>query len=276
MRFVSDNRASRILYNLLSSNTYERPFLIPANVCEVIPQVFSEAQVKIEYADIDSNHYCLDFNHLLYRLREYSGALFVHTYGIEYCDEVLFSRIKNSNPHFIIIDDRCLCTPNLEYPQTNADICLYSVGEKKQVDMGRGGFAYLQESLNYERCGLKSESFMDDSFWAFEYDTIQKKTYESLQQRILINSIYETYLPKDIQFSGDFQNWRFNIFVKDKQRVLNALFNKGLFASSHYRPLVDNCPNANTLHNHVINLFNDFHYSEEMALETCRIINDII
>ena len=62
MRFVYENRASRILYNLLSTNSYERPFLVPANVCGVIPSVFSEAQIRIEFADSSKAAIRLDVN----------------------------------------------------------------------------------------------------------------------------------------------------------------------------------------------------------------------
>lgn len=276
MKFVSDNRASRILYNLLASNSFEKPFLAPANVCEVIPQVFNEANVRIDFWDIDNTQYCLDINHFLGDLNDYSGALFVHTYGVERGNEGLFKRIKDCFPSFVIIDDRCLCTPSVEEPSTSADVCLYSVGEKKQVDLGKGGLAYIQCGLNYKRCALVSDSFMDDSVWVYNSQTIIDKTNESIRHRELINTIYKSRLPHRVQLDNCFQNWRFNIYVDDKDAVLQALFNQGLFASSHYRPIVSYCRNANDLHNHIVNLFNDFHYNEEMAVETCKVINSVI
>ena len=276
MRFVSDNRASRILYNLLVSNEFEKPFLLPANVCAVIPKVFEEAGVKTEFVDIDSSLFCIDINHFLSKLDHYSGVLFVHTYGVEFCNEFYFKKIKQLCPSFVIIDDRCLCTPSIRVPNTSADVCLYSVGEKKQVDLGRGGYAFLQNWIRYQKCTLHSQSFMDDSTWAFDSGVIFEKTQEAKSHRELINSVYYSLLPQTHQFDSIFQNWRFNIFVDNKQVILDAIFNEGLFASSHYCPIVTDCFWANELQNHVINLFNDYHFSKDMAIEICRVINNIL
>ena len=276
MKFISDNRASRILYNFLASNYIARPFIVPSNVCEVIPEVFKEAGISVVFSDIDSKTLCLDFNWILDHISEYSGALFVHTYGIEGDFEHFFKIIKNSNPHFLIIDDRCLCTPVITAPNTFADLCVYSVGERKQVDLGIGGFAFIQDNVRYLFCKLKADSFLYDSIWSFDGNLVLNKTKEASFHRNTINTIYSNSLPKNIQFNEAYQNWRFNIYVNNKQRILDALFAKGLFASSHYKPLSATSNNAFWLHEHVINLFNDYHYSEEMARETCYIINTLI
>lgn len=276
MRLVSDNRACRILYNFLSSNVFERPVVVPSNVCEVVPAVFKEAGVDFTYSDIDPNSLCLDLNQVLNHLDGYSGILFVHTYGIEKSFECFFKEIKKSNPDFFIIDDRCLCIPSTSAPNTSADLCLFSVGEKKQVDLGMGGFAYIQDNLSYRICNLKPSSFLNDSFWHFDTSLVEDKTRGAITHRDRLNAIYHSSLPEDIQLQDVFQNWRFNILVDNKQSILEALFANGLFASSHYRPLTDTSHNAAWLHSHVINLFNDFHYSEEMAANTCSIINSLI
>lgn len=276
MKLVSDNRASRILYNFLSSNVFERPVVVPSNVCEVVPVVFKEAGVGFIYSDIDTNSLCLDLNQILNHLDEYSGILFVHTYGLERSFECFFKEIKKSNPDFLIIDDRCLCNPSTSVPDTLADLCLFSVGEKKQVDLGMGGFAYLQDNLSYRICDLNPGSFLNDSDWCFDASLIESATRDTIIHRDRLNAIYRRYLPKTIQLQDDYQNWRFNILVDNNHSILEALFANGLFASSHYRPLTDTSNNAAWLHRHIINLFNDFHYSEEMAVKTCSIINSLI
>ena len=40
-------------------------------------------------------------------------------------------------------------------------------------------------------------------------------------------------LTKGIQLNNIYQNWRFNILVENKEEVLNAIFEKGLFASNN-------------------------------------------
>ena len=77
-----------------------------------------------------------------------------------------------------------------------------------------------------------------------------------------------------------YQQWRFNILVNEntKHIILKSLFDEHLFASSHYLSLSkvcknQECPNSTNLNNKIINLFNDFYYTEEKAFSTCKIIN---
>ena len=276
MRLVSDNRASRILFNFLSSNSFEKPFIVPANVCEVIPSVYDEAGVEIVYSDVDSSSLCLDLRWVLKHINEYSGIIFVHTYGIEKSFDLYFRTIKELNPDFIIIDDRCLCVPSFIPPSAFVDLCLFSVGEKKQVDFGKGGFAFIQNKMPYDVCEIKTDSFLNDANWYLDVRSIEEKRENAIVHRNRINAIYHRLLPKEIQLNDVFQNWRFNILVNNKHSILEALFANGLFASSHYKPLTTASFNANWLHDHVINLFNDYHFSEAMAIEACSIINGLL
>lgn len=278
MRFVTDNRASRILYNFLSTKKFEKPIVVPLNVCEVVPSVFSEAEVEFVFADIDPGTLCLDLDWVFSNINHFSGIFFVHTYGTEYSYEDSFREIKKHDPGFVIVDDRCLCMPSLLTPETIADVCLLSVGGKKQVDLGIGGFAFLQEDLEYKFSPLKPGSFLNDMFWELNRDVFEERAYSSISHRNRINEVYRSLLPYEIQFEDRFQNWRFNIWVDNKEEVLRAIFADGLFASSHYRPLgrTEGSTNAVRLHNHVINLFNDYHFSIEMAERTCSIINRMI
>jgi hypothetical protein len=71
--------------------------------------------------------------------------------------------------------------------------------------------------------------------------------------------------------------WRFNIRVQNKSQILNAIFQAGLFASSHYASMAgimadDSAPHAESLGDEVINLFNDEHFEEEKAQKTCDVI----
>ena len=84
-------------------------------------------------------------------------------------------------------------------------------------------------------------------------------------------------LPKEIQLPQSYQTWRFNIRVKNKSQILNAIFNAGLFASSHYASMAGimadgSAPHAELLADEVINLFNDEHFDEEKAQKICDVI----
>jgi hypothetical protein len=84
-------------------------------------------------------------------------------------------------------------------------------------------------------------------------------------------------LPIETQLSAPFQTWRFNIRVKSKQPVLDAIFASRLFASSHYASLAGimddgKAPAAEALEEGIINLFNDHHFSLDQAEQVCKII----
>ena len=54
MQIVQASRASAILYNLLKSQTNTHPWLLPANICPIVPITFFKAGVPIEFVDISA------------------------------------------------------------------------------------------------------------------------------------------------------------------------------------------------------------------------------
>ena len=276
MQLVYGNRASRVLFNFLSIKTFEKPFLVPVNICEIVPIVFREAGVEFRYSDIDPDTLCIDQRWVLQHISEYSGVLFVHSYGTERSFEEFYHTVKVVKPDFKIIDDRCLCRPTLTEPNTYSDLVLFSVGEKKQVDLGYGGYAFIRDDLHYRVCPLPPGSILTDSTWDFDANLISRRTLEAATHRDYINEIYRTQLPIDIQLDEEFQNWRFNILVQKKNEILDELFENELFASSHYMPQRTGYSCASALNSHIINLFNDCHYTAEMAKKTCSIINNLL
>jgi hypothetical protein len=72
-----------------------------------------------------------------------------------------------------------------------------------------------------------------------------------------------------MQLDDQFQNRRFNILIENKEEVLNAIFEKGLCASNHYKPVSSGCKiylkNATLLYEHIINLFIDRYSNLEFA-----------
>lgn len=97
--------------------------------------------MPVEYVDIEQNTWCINQQQTLQHLEtgNYAGVLYVHTYGVEDTPHDFFRQIKNINPDIFIVDDRCLCLPQLQMNDTIADLILFSTGAKKQVNLNRGG-----------------------------------------------------------------------------------------------------------------------------------------
>jgi dTDP-4-amino-4,6-dideoxygalactose transaminase len=158
MRTVFEARASTILFQLVSAIPAEAGlFLLPANICPVVPMALLSAGRRFEFIDLDEEHLCMSEALLLQRLAAaeeapVAGIIFVHTYGFEMQVEALFRQLKALVPHLLIVDDRCLCVPvsdNDMHDLQGADVLLFSTGYSKQVDLGFGGLAYLAEGTAY-------------------------------------------------------------------------------------------------------------------------------
>ena len=96
-----------------------------------------------------------------------------------------------------------------------------------------------------------------------------------------INSIYSNNIIKKAQLPINYQNWRFNLLVNKKKKLLQSLFSEKLFASTHYFPLPKLFNQRSTrkserLFQHIVNLFNDHRYDEKMAIKTTKIVNNHI
>jgi hypothetical protein len=310
MQTVQAPRASAILYSVLVNRTDWDSWLLPANICPIVPLTFLKARVPFEFVDISPTtlHMDLEQAKAVIGERPIGGLLYAHTYGEASTPNGFFASLKYAFPELLIIDDRCLCIPSLEPdPASQADIQLYSTGYAKIVDLSSGGYAFLRDEIVYEPVRLPYQPayheelekayksavsqrlrlFYRDSDWletstpipAWEryLERIEKRLAQSLEQRIFLNQIYAGLLPDDIQLPGGFQTWRFNIRVKNKQLILDRIFSAGLFASSHYASLAGimedgKAPHAEHLAEGVINLFNDHHFTAEQAEHVCRVI----
>ena len=310
MQVVQAPRASAILYSLLVHREGKSPWLLPANICPIVPITFLKAPTPFRFVDISSSTLHMDLGQAeeLIESRKIGGLLYAHTYGEASTPNEFFESMKRRVPDLMIIDDRCLCSPDLEFdPANKADIQLYSTGYAKIVDLNFGGYAFIRDAVDYQPAHLsfnpqdheKIESaykgaisqrkkfVYQDSDWLETYTPvpawdeycgqIQNTLADSLKHRASLNQIYASTLPVEIQLSAPYQTWRFNIRVKDKQRVLDAIFSSGLFASSHYASLAGimddgKAPEAEALANRIINLFNDHHFSLDQAEQVCKII----
>jgi len=310
---VTAPRASAILYHVLRSRADRRPFLLPANICPVVPLTFLKAGVPFAFADLDPASLNLDLARAAPLLQngQFGGLLYAHTYGDESTPVEFFAETRRRDKDLLVIDDRCLCMPEMEPdPDNPADVLLYSTGYAKMVDIGSGGYAFLRPGMDYRPQALSfRQADLDaveqaykasltncqpfhyhDSDWlqagpipAWETYRLQiaEAVPRSRAHRREINATYAARLPAEICLPDRFQLWRFTIRVDDKFAVLKAIFDAELFASSHYASLAGvftpgSCPQAEELAGHVINLFNDHHYTVKMAERTCDIIRRTI
>lgn len=310
MQIVQASRASAILYNLLINREDKRPWLLPANICPIVPITFLKAQTPFEFVDISALTLHMDLDQAERRIRAHTfgGLLYAHTYGESSTPNDFFVELKRLDQSILLVDDRCLCIPELKPVSTNAaDVQLYSTGYAKVVDLGSGGYAFLRKDLiynpvhlpfdprdhnqiekDYKRAVQNRVPFeYKDSDW-LETDAnlpswndycqqIEGELKFSLAQRARLNAVYASHLPAEIQLREEYQQWRFNIRVPHKAKVMSAIFAAGLFASSHYASLAGimadgQCPQAEILASEIINLFNDRHFDKEKAEQVCRII----
>jgi hypothetical protein len=313
-RFLLEKRASTILYNFLLSNISTFPYLLPANICPIVLLTFFKAGQTFQLMDIDpatfsmDKQLCLD----LARKNRIGGILYVHTYGETATQLDFFSTLKSIDSNIFVIDDQCLCEPGFSQPPMNdVDLILYSTGYGKFVDIGAGGFGWIKPQIVYQQTHLPFERVdleklekdykssiqnrypfrYHDSHWldtrTLDMDIrsfsniILDILPEIQQKKVQINQIYREQLPKEIQLPDIYNQWRFNIQVPNKTEVLQAIFDNQLFASSHYASLggimsEGAFPFAEALHDHIINLFNDHHYSIEQAEKTALIVKNIL
>ena len=276
---VTAYRASKILYNFLKSNQ-ERicaPFLIPANVCSNVPDTLDEAGADYLLVDIDAKKLCMDEQYVLEHAKEISGIVMVHTYGVETDFAPFYRQLRAANPDILIVDDRCLCMPSFEPNTYDADLVLYSFSEKKQVNLGKGSMAYVDENVRYDDYPNPAQSFLTNEEWKLNEGEVLAAMDAAIAHKEKLNAIYRKELPKSIQLPEAYQHWRFNILVQNKDEILKALFNAGLFASSHYKALGEEpAPIAMNLSSYVINLFNDSYFTEEQARKCCEIIKCMV
>lgn len=322
---VFDVRASVILFNMLVSLKKQRPhtsdkyFLIPSNVCPIVPAIFLKAKVSFDFLDVSLSSLCMDENLLIDRIKidkNVEGVLYVKTFGVVFDSENLFQKIKKINNNIFVIDDCCLCPPNFDYKIENsaADAALFSTGYSKYIDIDWGGFGFLKDNFIYSQKiipfnpidlkkitlemnnGLIEKSiflYKDNDWLGSEiklHDNIDDyssqvigRLDEIIKHKDTLNNIYSKNLNKRIQLGQEFWNWRFSIFVESKKELLDKIFDVGLFASSHYQDISEmyikqetyfkNRSNANFIHSKIINLFNDFRFSEDDAYKVVKVIN---
>lgn len=313
------NRASYIIYNYLLSN-YEGQgyWLIPLNACPIVPIIFLTADVPFKLVDIESTTYCMDRKTVGEAIKDpdCKGLLFIHTYGFDYSVDQFFSDTKSKRKDIKIIEDKCLSTPNFDVKAVSrhADLTVFSTGYAKYADIGRGGYGFIKKSSLYQEyptnytpeslkkltnyykgCLSKSTCLqINNSFW-LDDKTLSQVEIEQYKEKVLskrievqmhkqeLNDIYSEYIPREFWLSVMGQRsdtWRFNIVVPDRDELITEIFDRGLFVSTHYKPLdkildievLGTGTESYALYNHVINLFNDQNFTIDMALKLAQLI----
>lgn len=314
MQIVQAPRASAILYGLLKSQRNANPWLLPANICPIVPITFFKAEIPFEFVDIAAETLHMDLEQAGVRLERgaYGGILYAHTYGEPSTPVDFFQHVKARFPNLVLIDDRCLCIPDLDPPQEmSADVAMYSTGYAKIAELHFGGYAFIKEDVSYqpERLPFNPQAHDEieqsyklavrtqtpyiyaDSDWLqtdsdlpawYDYrQQIETGLKASLNHRAAINEIYVRYLPPEIQLPPEYQTWRFNLRLKNKEQVLEAIFAAGLFASSHYASLAGIMAHgrgdqAEILAKEIVNLFNDQHFDPQKAGQVCAVIMETL
>lgn len=307
-----EKRASTVLFNLIRSHPMEGPFLLPANICPIVPMVFFKAGRPFEFIDIAPSTLCIDHDALVDRWlapnNKPAGIIYVRSYGAIFDASDVFAKIKSLSPNALIVDDRCLCPPDFSgMLAPHADVALYSTGYAKYVDIGFGGFGVVSDGIPYIRTELAHNvcdldemttqykialeqqtpfSYTDSAWldtarpqeiWTTYRGLVEQELKLASEIKMATNSIFISRLPPEIQLPTVYQSWRFNIQVREKSSVLDAICRAGLFASGHYDSLAGlfgpgHAPFAKTVHRHVINLFNDRHFD----LDRARMLTEIL
>ena len=256
MRMVIGFRASSIMYSWLVSNEIKGTVLLPANICETVPAVYVKAGLKIKLCDIDKETYDISEEIIRKKLSAEIKVLhFNHTYGRKNVEQdTLICKIKNEYPNILIVEDRCLCEPDLSVPKTVADIVIYSTGNTKVVNIGKGGFAYIGEKWNYieqnEPFSDKADAEFDKHIkechsnirpvdWKImkaewikfdlgmsqdEYmDELNKELPRSIKHKKIINEIYSGL---NGSLEDDYNIWRYQLLLKNAIECKKALFEK--------------------------------------------------
>ena len=276
-----EDRAASVLYKVLKSINNNN-FLLPLNICPIVPDTFIKAGKQFEFIDINLDTLCIDEDFLLNKIkldRAIGGLLFVKTFGINFDTQPIYKKIKEINTSIFIIDDMCPCIPQFDYDIENsyASMALFSSGYSKYVDIGYGGYGFLKfkDFNKIFKDKSRTEEFLEYKKKIMKQLPLVKKHKDTL------NKIYKNNIPEQFQLGDRFSNWRFSILVYNKIEVLEEIQKVNtLFASSHYpqidynyvdKPLQNS--NTNKIYNNIINLFNDFRFSAEQANKVVEIIN---
>lgn len=106
----------------------------------------------------------------------------------------------------------------------------------------------------------------------------KKQLIKVSKHKNIINNIYRKNIPDKICLNNDFNQWRFNIKLKNRNFVLNKIFEKELFASKHYKSISNifgekKCNKTEALSEKILNIFNDLNIDRDYAYRISKLVN---
>ena len=273
MKLLTANRANKLLYNFIKVNNIAGKVLLPANVCPDVVKTLQFAGLSVQFLDLQAETLCMNQEVALREAKDANMLIFVHTYGIEHDFYAFFEQVREQNPDIIIVDDKCLCLPDLDVKDSAADLVLYSTGERKMVNLGGGAIGYLADQWEYDEVAVEGCDCLSNELWLLDPKQLYLKMDAIIAHKEKLNTIYRANLPENIQLPDAFQHWRFNILVQNKEEILAALQAEGLAAESVYASQSEECLLASNLYAYVINLYNDKSFTLEQAEKVCEVIS---
>ena len=248
-----EQRASSVLYKFLVSNCKGRHFIMPANVCPVVPLTFLKANIGFSFVDIDPTTHAGSYKEYLDILRQVgngNGILYVNAYGFMNNNTEFYSDVKKRYPDTVIIEDNCLCIPETTTTEAKhfVDLELFSNGDSKYAPLEQeGGYglldlnkwdynefhepfvgtAYNEQRLLLRECRIKGLPFTyEDSHWlplqlttlsgitGPEYlKMVSYSVNKAMAHKSTINAIYDNGIPDTIKYDGVFHNWRYMLML---------------------------------------------------------------
>lgn len=272
---VLERRASTVLHHLVRAAAPGR-FLLPANVCTVVPLTLRKAGRSFELVDVEPGSLMIDATRCLEAVAAdpdgAAGVILVRTYGAPADFTALSRQLRELRPDLLLVDDACLSRP----PETLADdlddlggvdVRLWSTGHAKYVDLGTGGYAELTAGTSYSPvtlpfddaaleeldAGVKAAVARRSWFDGGEGDWLDTRppedSWQAHHDRVVgvlpavdahkreLTAIYDELLPAGVALPAAFNTWRHHVLVREPGLLCDALFAAGVFASRHYAPL---------------------------------------
>lgn len=312
-------RAARLLHDALvglREDGRSGSIVLPANVCPIVPLTCWRAGFHTDFIDIDPASQGMTADRVAARLRDprapqASGIIFVHAYG-RVSDDTLrgvADVLENHGDELFLIDDRCSLVPSFDRPEEErlGDMVLFSTGYAKRVDIGYGGFAWVQpfvgnigpvedfseEAFEHARAFFREPTPRDEALAEVPRDWLDSRPMDESQyfKEVLarrdaalrheqeLRDIYMTHVPVNLHLGAEFE-WRFNLLVDNPRELIDAIFAAGLFASAHYPSIAQpisgaQTPNAELSGKRLVNLFTNEPFTAEMAEQCAAIVRHV-
>ncbi|HSI82174.1 MAG TPA: DegT/DnrJ/EryC1/StrS family aminotransferase [Candidatus Methylacidiphilales bacterium] len=312
MNLTTCERASCLLFDIVAG--VKGKWIIPENVCYAVYGAVVKAGAEVLLCDVDAKTLALDVEltlQLVASHEDIAGVVYVRTYGDTSQDcTAFFARLRSASPDIIIVDDHCLAPPQFEISKPIADVYLFSTGYSKVVDLGYGGYAYSQMALQHrnspytQEASVKFDQFIDriidnsqpvsdaefqaeaSSEWLKSgvidsqpyFDAIHNALDKAIETRKRINRIYDQ-LEIFFRAGAHFNQWRYIIKVENREEIVTRLRSEKLYCGQHFYPLSYFTGKEGNhiwkrIYPGILNLFNDFRYTEEQALRTVEVIQN--